>query len=217
MIHDFITSYWHSLLLVLSVFTVGAASPGPTILMILNAGITQGRRQALCFSMGVTAGSLVWAVVVAAFSVTAIQASVTIILIMKLSAGCYLFYLSAKSFRSARSPHSALESQRSLPYSATQLSLEGFLVHLTNPKVPLVWLAAYSVGSSATTHPLFFSIVIGFCALIAFTIYAGYAFLFSTSIALKTYIAVRRPFEFLISALFGSAALAMLLFRHAPQ
>ena len=53
---------------------------------------------------------------------------------------------------------------------------EELLIHLTNPKVPLVWLAACPVGSSAATHPLLFSIAIGLCALIALIIYTGYAF-----------------------------------------
>ena len=42
-----------SLLIILAIFSVGAASPGPAILMILGTAISQGRSAALALSFGV--------------------------------------------------------------------------------------------------------------------------------------------------------------------
>lgn len=142
---NFLSQHWHTLLIIVSVFAVGAASPGPATLMILNTAIIQGRRQALALalSLGVISGSMIWATVAAFGSVATIETSTNLFVIMKFAAGLYLLYLSAKSFFSALSPSSMFDPPSSTSQSIKQQSLRGLLIHLTNPKAPLVWLATF--------------------------------------------------------------------------
>jgi spore maturation protein SpmA len=60
MIFESLTPYLQNLFLILSVFIIGAASPGPATLMILNTGVTSGRRSSVALSLGIVTGSAFW-------------------------------------------------------------------------------------------------------------------------------------------------------------
>jgi threonine efflux protein len=53
--------YLPNLLLILSVFVVGAASPGPATLMIMNVAAREGRAAGVILSLGIVTGSVFWA------------------------------------------------------------------------------------------------------------------------------------------------------------
>ncbi|MEQ9246713.1 MAG: LysE family translocator, partial [Nitratireductor sp.] len=57
---DLWTQYLPGLALVLSIFTIGVASPGPATLMIMGTAMSRGRPSAVALSLGVVTGSMFW-------------------------------------------------------------------------------------------------------------------------------------------------------------
>jgi len=91
--------------------------------------------------------------------------------------------------------------------------VRGLLLHLTNPKAPLVWLATLSVGLGEAAPLPFLVLAILLCEIVAITVFVGYAFLFSTPTASRFYMSFRRPFDAVLGVLFGAAAIKILTSR----
>lgn len=93
--------------------------------------------------------------------------------------------------------------------------LRGLLLHLTNPKAPLVWMATLSVGAASTAPPAFLFTAVTVCALAGMAVFVGYACLFSTRSAVRAYRTMRRPFDLVIGTLFGAAGIRLLTLKTA--
>ena len=213
MTYDLLIIYLPSLLVILTIFTVGVASPGPATLMILGTAMSRGRSSAVTLSLGVVTGSLFWGCIAAFGFVAAIKASASLFTVMKLAGGLYLFYLAFRSWRSALTTGGSLRVQSTTAVSLHRSYVRGLLLHLTNPKAPLVWLATLSVGLGDSAPLPFLILAIVTCELVAIIVFVGYAFLFSTPTASKFYISFRRPFDAVLGLLFGAAAVKILTSR----
>ena len=213
MTYDLLIQYLPNLLIILTIFTVGVASPGPATLMILGTAMSRGRTAAIALSFGVVAGSIFWACVAALGFVAAIKASASLFIAMKIAGGLYLLYLAFRSWRSALAIGGASQVRAASAISLRGFFVRGLLLHLTNPKAPLVWLATLSVGLGDAAPTPFLMIAIGLCALVAIIVFVGYAFLFSTSTAARFYVSFRRPFDALLGLLFGAAAIKILTYQ----
>lgn len=213
---DPLSLYLPNLLLILSVFVVGVASPGPATLMIMNVAAREGRAPATLLSLGIVAGSAFWGCIAAFGFVAALKASVLFFTVMKIAGGAYLLFLAFKALRSAsrKSPVSTTEDTPARA-SSRMYFLRGLLLHLTNPKAPLVWMATLSVGAAASAPPAFLFTAVTLCELAGILVFAGYAFLFSTRSATGIYRRMRRPFDLVVSALFGAAGIKLLTLKTA--
>lgn len=212
---DLWTQYLPGLALILSIFTIGVASPGPATLMIMGTAMSRGRPSAVALSLGVVTGSMFWGCFAAFGFVAAIKASAELFTAMKLAGGCYLLYLAFKSWRSAMAREKPQQVQAMQPVSIRQCFVQGLLIHLTNPKAPLVWLATLSVGMGNTAPLPLLMLTVLLCAFMAMIVFVGYAFLFSTMAASRFYMSFRRPFDAVLGFLFGAAAIKILTARIA--
>ncbi|WP_414832788.1 LysE family translocator [Afifella sp. YEN Y35] len=210
---DTLWQHLPNLLVILSIFTVGVASPGPATLMIMGTAMGRGRAPAVALSCGVVLGSMVWASIAALGFVAALKASATLFLALKMAGGLYLIFLAARSARSAFTAGPAATPKSAGTGSLKRCFAQGLLLHLTNPKAPLVWLATLSVGVGETASAAFLMTVILVCAFVAMTVFVGYAYLFSTPTASRFYLSIRRPIDALLGVLFGAAAVKILTYR----
>ncbi len=211
--YDLLIIYLPSLLIILTIFTVGVASPGPATLMILGTAMSRGRSSAMALALGVVTGSLFWGCIAAFGFVAAIKASASLFTAMKLAGGVYLFYLAFRSWRAAITADGPIQVQSVTSVSLRRCYVHGLLLHLTNPKAPLVWLATLSVGLGDIAPLPFLILAIVLCEIVAVIVFVGYAFLFSTPTASKFYISFRRPFDAVLGLLFGAAAIKILTSR----
>lgn len=205
--------YLPNLLVILSIFTVGVASPGPATIMILGTAMARGRAPAVALSCGVVLGSMFWASVAALGFIAALKTSATLFMALKLAGGFYLIFLAAKSWRSAFTSDASVAPGLARTDSLMRCFAQGLLLHLTNPKAPLVWLATLSVGVGDNAPAAFLITAILLCAFIAMAVFVGYAFLFSTQTASRAYLSVRRPVDALLGLLFGAVGLKILAYR----
>ena len=103
--------------------------------------------------------------------------------VLKIFGGLYLLYLAYKAGRAAlTSDDKAREAMsKDAALSGASLYRRGLLMHLTNPKSILAWIALMTLGlgPGASTHTLV--AILGGCAVLSVTIFCGYAIVFSTA------------------------------------
>ncbi|HBF32635.1 LysE family translocator [Rhizobium sp.] len=207
-----ITDHFSQFLSAYFVYLVAVLSPGPANMAIMSTAMSQGRRAALIIALGIFAGSFTWAMA-ASFGLAALLRHYGEALnLLKILGGVYLLYLAYKAGRSA------LRKDQPIVEQAPQIKrrppgaifLRGYLIHLTNPKSIFGWLAIISLGlpADASTGSVVF--VVGGCLITGFSVFCGYALLFSTARALRIYKASRRYIDGALALLFGVASAKML-------
>lgn len=210
-----IAPHMPSLLVILSVYVIGAASPGPSTLMIATVAARQGRGPAVALASGVTLASLVWACVAATGFAAILSASAIAFTVMKWVGGLFLLYLAARALRSAATLQQDLAPLEVRFVSRRSYFARGVLMHISNPKAPLVWLATLSVGLGPSASPAFLLLAIAACSIAALFIFLGYALLFSGDAARRAYHSSRRVIDGIVGILFGAVAIRILTLKSA--
>ena len=200
------------LLLVFAAYVVVIASPGPSTMAIMGVAMSQGRRAAVALALGVVTGSMIWALLAATGLSTLLTAYAEAIVAIKIAGGLYLLYLAWKSARAALSDTPRHPSPGTA-MRAGPLWRQGVLLHLTNPKAILGWVAIMSlgVGPQATANTL--ALIVAGCAVLGITVNLGYALAFSTGVMTRAYAHARRWIEGALAVLFGLAGIRLLLSR----
>lgn len=194
------------------VYLVAVLSPGPANMAIMSTAMTQGRRAALVIALGIFAGSFTWAMAASFGLATLLRHYGEALNFLKMVGGVYLLYLAFKAARSAmRKDQPVIEQAAEIKcQNPGTIFLRGYLIHLTNPKAIFGWLAIISLGlpPGASMGSLLF--VVGGCLTTGFSVFCGYALLFSTARALRMYKASRRYIDGAMALLFGAASAKML-------
>jgi threonine/homoserine/homoserine lactone efflux protein len=89
----------------------------------------------------------------------------------------------------------------------------GFLMHITNPKAIMSWLAVMSLGLQPDSPGFILPAILIGCASLGTLIFGGYAVLFSTAPMVRAYARARRWIEGSLACLFSYAGLRLLLSR----
>jgi len=204
----------HHLTIVFSAYIIAAASPGPSNMRIMGVAMHEGRRAALMMASGVVCGSIFWGVMAATGVSAALYRYPQALVFLQGLGGLYLLYLSLKAGRAALFPG---KSRPGVPgeQGATAVALykRGLLMHLTNPKSILAWMALMTLGlgQGAPSHTVV-AILLG-CAILSVTIFCGYAIVFSTAPMIRLYTRVCRWIEGTLAVFFAFAGLKLLLTR----
>lgn len=209
---DHIALYLPGIILAYSAFLLSIISPGPNVLAVLGTSMSAGRASGLALALGVSSGSLLWAVMTAA-GLSALLATYAIALtVIKIIGGLYLLWLAYKSFRAAASRHDleavALSGERRGYY------LRGLIIQMTNPKAALAWVAVISLGlQPGAPFWVVLVIVIGISAL-SVLIHCLYALAFSTAPMVRTYGRARRWIQGALGVFFCFAGVKLLTSRN---
>lgn len=209
----FSASWW----LMVSVYFVGTASPGPSNLSIMAVAMAQGRRPALVLAAGIITGSVTWGLAAGFGLATVLATWVHALVLLKLLGGLYLLWLAYGAARAAlRADASGVGAQTrsqagSKPVTGPRnLYLRGAAMHLTNPKAILSWVATISVGLPAHAATADVLVALASCFVIGVAVFSGYALVFSTAPAQRVYTALRRWIEGALATLYTLAALRLL-------
>jgi threonine/homoserine/homoserine lactone efflux protein len=196
--------------LILGAALVGVASPGPTTLAIAGTAMEAGRLRALTLASGVTAGSLTWSIAAALGLGAVMTANAWIFEALRYAGALYLGWLAIRSARSALSPK-ASAAPRALG-SASRLAtlLQGYALHITNPKAILFFGSLYALGVPADAEPAELALVVALVGLQSGTIFHGYAVLFSNRRVTGAFLAARRWLDGLFAVAFGWASFKVL-------
>lgn len=205
----------HLLLLVFVTYIMGAASPGPSNMRIMSVAMHQGRRPALMLAAGVISGSFFWGSMAATGVSAVIVQYAEALIVLKVIGGAYLLFLASKACRSALTSNERFANELSSAPKASgwKLYQRGLLMHLTNPKAILSWIATMTLGLApgATTSTV--AIILAGCAVLSVTIFGGYAVVFSTAPMVRAYQKARRWIEGALAMVFAGAGLRLLFGR----
>ncbi|GLS18654.1 amino acid transporter [Labrys miyagiensis] len=208
-----LASQSHALLVVYTLYIVATASPGPSNMAIMGIAMRQGRLPALAFTAGVMTGSITWALLAATGISTLLAAYANAIFAIKIGGGLYLLFLGWKAARSAIKPQPLDRSPVTGPVDYGRLYRRGLMLHLTNPKSILSWIAIMSLGLQAEAPGRTILAIIAGCALLGITVFGGYALLFSTDLMVRLYQKTRRWIEATLALFFGFAGIRLLMTR----
>ena len=206
---------FNHLLLVVTVYVIGAASPGPSNMRIMGVAMHQGRRPALMLAFGVISGSFFWG----GMAATGISAILTTfahaVIALKIVGGAYLLFLAIKAARSALTTDELMSKKAANAVSVSGLKLykQGLMMHLTNPKALLGWVATMTLGLGPQASTTTVAITLACCGVLSTTIFGGYALLFSTVPMVRAYRRARRGIEGTLALVFGVAGINLLLSR----
>lgn len=209
------SSQLHQLLLVYAAYVIAAGSPGPSTMRIMGVAMDQGRQAALTFAVGIATGSIFWGLM-AATGVSAIMARYAeALIVLKVLGGLYLIFLALKAGRAALSPDrvSVGAAPAAVPVERLALYRRGLLMHLTNPKSVLAWIALVTLGlgADATWHDT--AAILAGCAVLSFSVFCGYAIVFSTAPMVRLYRKARRWIQGILALFFGAAGIGLLISR----
>jgi threonine/homoserine/homoserine lactone efflux protein len=119
----------------IGVVAVIVVLPGPDMALVLQNGLTRGRRAAVETAIGINAGLLVWAVAAALGVAALLHASGPAFTLLKLAGAAYLVWLGLRALGAAwrDTPDAPVERRRTSPFR------QGLLSNLLNPKIALVF------------------------------------------------------------------------------
>lgn len=200
------------LLLVYAAYLLAVASPGPSTLAIMGVAMRQGRPAAVALALGVVTGSMIWAALAAAGLSTILTGYAQVLTVIKIAGGIYLLHLAWKSARSALSAGNP-PARDGVPAGRGALYRRGVLLHLTNPKSILGWIAILSLGLGPQSAPQVLPVILAGCGALGLAVFLGYALVFSTAVMGRAYRRARRWIEGALALAFGSAGLRLLLAR----
>ncbi|ACP21489.1 threonine efflux protein (plasmid) [Sinorhizobium fredii NGR234] len=203
------------LLLVYTAYVIAAGSPGPSNMRIMGVAMNNGRRAALVLAAGVVSGSIFWGTMAATGISAILSRYAEALIVLKIFGGLYLLYLAFKAGRAALASdaEAARTSSGDETLSGAALYRRGLLMHLTNPKSVLAWIALVTLGlgPGSSWHTL--AAILAGCAVLSVTIFCGYAIIFSTAPMVRLYRRTRRWIEAILAVFFGVAGLRLLLSR----
>ncbi len=147
---------------------------------------------------------LVWSLATAYGLATVLELFPYSLTAMRIIGGSYLLWLAIKGLNGAIRNRPGTIRAASVSLSDRQAWLRGFMVLLTNPKAVMMWAAVATFLFGAGLQPVEVLAFGPLGALSGFLIYGGYAVLFSTGLASRTYQRFARGIELLFSASFGA-------------
>ena len=200
------------LALIYGTYLIATASPGPSNMAIMATAMRDGRLPALVLAAGVITGSLFWAILAATGISAVLSTYAQALFAIKIFGGAYLLYLAFRAGKSALKPVSdftKLDGVATRRYRS--IYRQGILMHVTNPKAILSWIAIMSLGFREDAPVGWLPAIIGGCAVLGVIVFGGYAVLFSTAAMIALYARVRRWIEVMLSAVFALAGLKLLV------
>jgi threonine/homoserine/homoserine lactone efflux protein len=208
-----LTDEFQHLLVVYTAYIFAAGSPGPSNMRIMGVAMEQGRKAGLAIAAGVLTGAIFWGFMAATGVSALLTRYAEVLNVLKMLGGIYLLYLAFNAGKAALTPDDKAGQQVSVvpTRSYWKLYRYGVLMHLTNPKAILAWVALMTLGLGPSASVRTIAAILIGCGLLGFLIFSTYAILFSTTYMVRAYRRARRIIESMLVACFALAGVRLLL------
>src|SRR5262245_8787107 len=153
---------------------VGAASPGPSFLVVARLAVSSSRGDGLYAALGMGIGGLIFACLSLLGLHGLLLAVPSLYVVLKVLGGLYLVYLGIRIFHGATRPLKGSDIGASISVQpATRSFALGLATQISNPKTAVVYASVFAAFLPATSTVAFNLCVVG----LVFLIEAGwYAF-----------------------------------------
>jgi threonine/homoserine/homoserine lactone efflux protein len=130
-----------ALLTIASAIGVGAVSPGPSFVMVMQTSLSTSARNGRFAALGIGAGGLIFAVAATAGLGAVIVYAGPAFLAVKVAGGIYLMYLALRIWRASAHQHSEEDAE---PAPSGRTFVTGLLTQLSNPKAIVVYASVFA-------------------------------------------------------------------------
>lgn len=188
-----------------AILVVGAASPGPSVAMLIGVATNEGRTPALMATLGIATGSATINLLTMLGVGLLLSQAAWAMTALRLIGAAYLLWLAWGAFRRALDP-----PKFTLQATARRKLLRsfgvGYILQITNPKAIAFWLAIASIGAvEGAPWPIVVLFVLGACA-ISFFCHGAWALALSAGPIRAGYQKARRWIELSLGVFFCFAA-----------
>jgi threonine/homoserine/homoserine lactone efflux protein len=169
-----------ALLGIAAAIAVGAASPGPSFIMVARTAVASSRVDGLYAALGMGVGGLAFACLSLIGLHGVLLAVPSLYLVLKVAGGLYLAYLGIQIWRSAHNPIAGASGVGAAPPQIARPFVLALTTQLSNPKAAIIYASVFaaflppqtSVAFSVSVACLVFAIEAGWYALVALALSA---------------------------------------------
>jgi threonine/homoserine/homoserine lactone efflux protein len=134
-----------ALLGIAAAIAVGAASPGPSFIMVARTAVAASRIDALFAALGMGVGGLAFACLSLIGLNGLLIAVPSLYLVLKVAGGLYLAYLGIRIWLGARQPLAThAPEQKNVARSRTRAFLLALTTQLSNPKAAIIYASVFA-------------------------------------------------------------------------
>ncbi|WP_386172172.1 LysE family translocator [Sulfitobacter sp. R86518] len=177
----------------------GWLSPGPNMVAVMSASLTNGRPHGIAVGIGITVGNLFWLILALSGATLLFELFPTAVTMLKLVGASYLIWLGAKSLKSAASSKGDLKLSVVADTGLRASAKTGAIVALTNPKAALFFGSVFATFVPADASLVFLVVIAVICSLQSAVQHAVTAAVFSTKPAVRFF----SEFQRWINGIFG--------------
>ena len=178
------------------ILILGWLSPGPNMLAVISASVSNGRRSGITVGLGLAVGGALWATL----AVTGVNALFELfpgmVLTLRLSGAAYLVWLGIKTLRKSLTPLTVYQSD----LQGWAAFRTGFIVTATNPKAALFFGSILTAFVPLDAPAWLLATIVAIALLQGFAGHSITATVFSSTLAVKTFQKASRT----INTLFGT-------------
>lgn len=185
---------------------LGAASPGPSFLMVARTAASGGRRQGLQAALGMGFGAVLFAVASLVGLKALFQAVPSLFLALKLLGGAYLAWLGLRLWRGATMLLAVDAAAH--PSHSRQMTL-GFATQVSNPKTAIVYASVFAAFLPPDAGLGFASVVVAIVFAVEAGWYAAVALLLSSSGPRRAYLRWKASLDRTAGAVMGALGLRL--------
>jgi threonine efflux protein len=191
-----------------SIMILGLVTLGPTKARLMQFAMCGGRPAARWFAIGIAMASTLWSTAAVLGVATVIPRSPTAWVLMVAFASVYLLKLAAAEvFRPAMAWSDDTAASAVHPVFMIRA---GLLVHLTNPKAALGWLALATLAVRPEAPPWVGLTMVAGAAAISLAGHLAYAQLFSLSTVRPILLQYQRPIGVALALIYVWAGISLL-------
>lgn len=162
------------LLSILAAIAVGAASPGPSFVLVARIAVADRRASGLAAAVGMGIGGAVFASLALAGLIALLTRVEWLYLALRLAGGAYLLYLAYRLWRGAGQPLMVAE-MTARPRGLGRAFALGLVTQLSNPKTAVVYAGIFAALLPAAPPlwlafalpPLLFAVECGWYCIVA--------------------------------------------------
>jgi threonine/homoserine/homoserine lactone efflux protein len=161
---------------IVAALAIGAASPGPSFLLVSRIAVSRSRRAGFAAALGMAAGGVTFAVL-ALLGLNALLMQVSwLYLLLKMAGGLYLIHLGIRIWRGAKQPLAIEPPDALAPVGTGRNFWFGLATQLSNPKTAIAYGSIFAALLPASPDawlmaalpPAVFSVEGGWYSIVAF-------------------------------------------------
>jgi threonine/homoserine/homoserine lactone efflux protein len=134
-----------AILAIAGAIAVGAASPGPSFVMVMRTALARSRRDGVAAAFGMGIGGVVFCSLALLGLRAVFHEAPLLFLAFKLAGGCYLLYLAFRMWMGAKQPFAADAGAAATQPQLLKSFLLGLATQLSNPKTLVFYGSVFAL------------------------------------------------------------------------